>query len=222
MKIDMHVHTKYSLDGRGELSDFIKTARKVGLHGLAITDHNEINGALRARKLAKNMDDFIIIVGEEVSTTRGHILAYNIQEKIVQGNSPAITIEQIKDAGGFAVAAHPGRFPSGIRTWKIKKLDFDGIETLNASSLSRRNKKAVKLANEMDLGTVGGSDAHKPRGVGRAYTLFKKTSPDVEDILRSIKKKLSIPGGCSQSYKKKNWRDTKMFFKWICRGGKGL
>ncbi len=110
MKIDMHIHTSYSPDGMVEPVEVLKIAKKLGLSAVAITDHNEIKGALKAKN-AKIID---VIVGEEVSTSAGHVLAYNIQSLIPRGLSVAETIDKIHECGGIAVIAHPYRFWSGV------------------------------------------------------------------------------------------------------------
>ena len=222
MKIDMHVHTKYSIDGKGELSEFIKMARKKDLSGLAITDHNTIKGALKAKKMTKKFEDFVLIVGEEVSTTEGHVLAYNIQEQIIPGLTPAETIELIEDAGGFAAAAHPGRTPSGIKRKKIRKLPFKDVESLNASSLEYVNKRALKMAVKMGTSCIGGSDGHKPRKIGRAYTEFEGDTFDVEEIEKRILGRESIPRGKSIRYLSWIKLDSKILYKWLSRGGKDI
>jgi predicted metal-dependent phosphoesterase TrpH len=87
MKLDLHVHTKYSADGIVEPIDYIKFARKSGLDGFAITDHNEVKGAAKTYELAKKNKDLIIIRGIEVSSDQGHILGYGITEWCCSGCS---------------------------------------------------------------------------------------------------------------------------------------
>ena len=151
MKIDMHVHTKYSLDGKGEPREFVEIAKLKGLSGIAITDHNEIEGALEAKEYSKDMD-FLVIVGEEISTTCGHILAYNIKEKIEREREPKEIVKEIKRQGGFAVVAHPDRIPSGISSKIVRTLDVSGIEALNGATVPHKNRGANKLAHELNLG----------------------------------------------------------------------
>ena len=222
MKIDMHVHTKYSLDGKGDPRDFVEMAKRKGLSGIAITDHNEIDGALEAKEYSKDMNDFLVIVGEEISTTCGHILAYNIKERIERGGEPEEVVKTIKAQGGFAVAAHPGRFPSGISYGKVRTLDVAGIETLNGATVSHKNRGAKKLARKLNLGMIAGSDAHMPKAVGSAYTVFEGSSLNMYDIHQHIKQKRSLPAGRSLPYYREVGLALKIFVKWLLRGAKKI
>ncbi len=221
MKIDMHVHTKYSLDGKGEPREFVEIAKLKGLSGIAITDHNEIEGALEAKEYSKDMD-FLVIVGEEISTTCGHILAYNIKEKIEREREPKEIVKEIKRQGGFAVVAHPDRIPSGISSKIVRTLDVSGIEALNGATVPHKNRGANKLAHELNLGIIGGSDSHKPKDIGAAYTVFEGTSLGVYDIQQHIRQKRSVPAGHSLPYYKELGLVLKIFVKWLLRGGKKI
>ena len=222
MKIDMHVHTKYSLDGKGEPFEFVKMARKIGLNGIAVTDHNEIKGALEAREFSTDMKDFLVIIGEEVSTDSGHILAYNIREKIDKGLSPHETVERINDQGGFAVVAHPDRFPSGMKTKVTGDLNFAGIEVLNGATVTHKNNAARVLAIKLNRGMVAGSDAHSPKKIGSAYTVFEGSSLGAMDIQQHILQKRSRPEGRSLPYHREIGLSIKIFVKWLMRGGKNI
>ena len=222
MKIDMHVHTKYSLDGKGEPHEYVEMAIRKGLSGIAITDHNEIEGALKAKEYSKDMDNFLVIVGEEISTTCGHILAYNIKERIEREREPKELVKEINRQGGFAVVAHPDRFPSGISSKIVRTLDVAGIETLNGATVPYKNRGAKKLARELNLGMIGGSDAHRPKEIGTAYTVFEGSSLGVYDIGRHIKQKRSIAGGRSLPYYKEIGLALKIFVKWLLRGAKKI
>ena len=222
MKIDMHIHTRYSLDGRGEPKEFVKAAKKKGLSGIAVTDHNEIHGALKAREYAEDMDGFLVIVGEEISTREGHILAYNIRKAVERDLTPEATIEKIHEQGGFAVAAHPGRFPSGLKRNIIKGLGFDGVESLNGATIPCKNRKAKKLAEKMKVGVVGGSDSHFPDKVGAAYTVFEGSSLGAMDVQQHVLQRRSEAGGSSLAYHSEAALALKIFIRWVARGGKNI
>ena len=110
MKIDLHIHSIYSSDGTLEIKEILKLARKIGLDAIAITDHNEIKGALKAKK----MNIIPVIRGIEISSKEGHILAYGVDCKIPRDLSVEETIDRIRDCSGIAVAAHPYRYWSGL------------------------------------------------------------------------------------------------------------
>ena len=170
MKLDLHVHTSYSQDGKDTPEVIIKYAKKIGLKGIAITDHNEINGALKAPKLTS--DDFIVIPGIEISSKNGHVLAYNIKEKIPRNQTIKETVESIHSLGGIAVIAHPFGIRSGVTKKQILYNDFDAIEAFNARSFSG-NEEAGLLADSLKLGKTAGSDCHQARDVGKGYTEFE-------------------------------------------------
>lgn len=212
MKLDLHVHSNYSQDAKGTPEDLIKYAKKKGLKGIAITDHNEIKGALKACKLSN--DDFIIIPGIEVSSKNRHILGLNIKEKIPINLSPKETIELIHSLGGIAIIAHPFGIRSGVNKKLIKKNDFDAIEAFNARSFLG-NQKAEKLADKLKLGKTGGSDCHQTLDIGKGYTEFEIESLEIADILEEIHKRRTTVGGESMSSKKIISRSYKSLISWF-------
>jgi len=104
MKIDLHIHSKYSYDSYLEPKTIIKIAKKRNLDGVAITDHSSLKGSKEAKKIA---DDFLIIESSEIKTSTGEILAYGIQEEIKPKQSIYETIDKIHEQDGIAVAPHP-------------------------------------------------------------------------------------------------------------------
>src|SRR3990170_139142 len=103
VKADLHVHTIYSHDSLITSKDLVFYAKKRGLTAVAVTDHNQVEGAL---KIAKETD-FLIIPGTEVSSSNGDIIGLNLQEPIPKRISPEETVDRIHEAGGVAVACHP-------------------------------------------------------------------------------------------------------------------
>ena len=88
VKVDMHCHSIYYNDGRHPVEEILIHARKIGLGGIVITDHNEVKGSLKAYRLAREMD-IIVIRGTEVSSAEGHILAYGVEEVVPRQRSAA-------------------------------------------------------------------------------------------------------------------------------------
>ncbi|WP_455392855.1 CehA/McbA family metallohydrolase [[Eubacterium] cellulosolvens] len=218
MKLDLHVHTKYSADGSVEPGDYIKQARKIGLNGFAITDHNEVKGAARTFKLAKGNKDLIIIRGIEVSSSEGHILGYGVTELIPRGLGAEETIEQIVDAGGVVVAAHPFRHASGLGSGVVKRVKFNSVEILNHRSMHRENQRAKLLAAELKAGITGGSDAHFVKELGLAATEFS-TNPKTEDeVISEISKKNTKPIGKDSTLGQGIIMYSKLIVHWIKRG----
>ena len=120
LKLDLHIHTKYSEDGIGSPKEIIKLLKKRGLQGMAITDHNNIEGSIKTLKIAPK--DFIVIPGIEISTSDGHILALNIKKKIPRKPTIEETVDKIIDEGGLPIVPHLFRNMSGIKKTKLKIL----------------------------------------------------------------------------------------------------
>ena len=211
LSIDLHVHTKYSADGRGSIQDYIKAARKKGLDGFAVCDHNLIKGAVKAVKIAKSYDDFVIIRGIEVSSEKGHILGLGVTELIPKHLSVEETVHKIVDAGGVPVAPHPYRLASGIKHKGVKAAKFAAVETLNNRSMHSENLRADTLAKDVKLPTTGGSDAHQPAEIGGAFTKFQTTNFDQDDLLDDIVKGRVKPQGTDSSFS----QGVRMYFRLV-------
>src|SRR3954466_9585684 len=102
-KVDLHSHTIYSKDSLTPVAELIERARSVGLDKIAVTDHNNIAGALAAKALAPDL----IIVGEEIKTTHGEIIAYFVKESVPKGLSPQETVKRLRDQGAVISVPHP-------------------------------------------------------------------------------------------------------------------
>ncbi|HDH41206.1 MAG TPA: PHP domain-containing protein [Candidatus Altiarchaeales archaeon] len=178
MKIDIHTHSSYS-DGANTPGEMVRYAKKIGLDGIAITDHNVIDGAIKA--LRYNSEDFTVIPGIEVSSKEGHILGLGITELIERAIPAEEVVERIHELGGIAIAAHPyDRFRSGVGDL-IYKIDFDAIEVINGRTiLTTRDMR--KIAKNIKLPKVGGSDAHSLDELG-SVSIVVDNDP-IESILK--------------------------------------
>lgn len=195
MKIDLHVHTTYS-DGLLSPKEVMKTAKKAGMAGIAICDHNEVKGHRVLLSSLKKSKDFVVIPGIEVSSSQGHILGLGIDTKIRRDLEPQVVIERINDLGGVAVIAHPGKKPSGIPFDTVRGLKgYDALEVYNGRAMKCHNIKAEKLADKKKKAMTGGSDGHTRNQIGRAYTIFKTNSFIVEDLLEDIRKRRTSATG---------------------------
>ena len=217
MKLDLHVHTKYSTDGFVEPKSYIKHAQKIGLDGFAITDHNQVKGAAEAYKLAKKKK-IIIIRGVEVSSAEGHILGYGVTENITRGLPAKETVELIIDQGGVPVAAHPFRHATGLGSEVVKRVKFERVEVLNHRSMRRENQRALRLATELGTGKTGGSDAHILDELGLAATQFQVRMTNEEDIISEISKKRTKPVGEDSSLAQGIFMYSKLVAHWMKRG----
>jgi predicted metal-dependent phosphoesterase TrpH len=192
-KADIHIHTTYSADGTAGVEQVLEyVATKTDLRVVAITDHDEIAGALKARRLASQYG-LDVIVGEEVSTAEGHLLALFIEQWLPPGRPAAETIAAVHAQGGLCIAAHPFAWlvPSlgwnGLRerTGPGKDWLLDGVESYNASLwLHQSNMTAERVGKGLNLAICGGSDSHQLSTIGLGYTLFPGAT--AQDLRRAI------------------------------------
>ena len=185
-KYGLHLHTKYSRCSNCEPETILEVTKKQGFAGIAITDHNTIQGALETKKLNK-YDEFEIIIGEEVSTDMGHVLIYYVEEVIMPGNVEEV-IRAAREQKAICVLAHPYNLiaskagalvKSGEARKTLSETDadkvelFDAIEGFNARCLLKReNILAQKLARTYNKPAIAGSDAHFPNEIGNAWIEF--------------------------------------------------
>jgi predicted metal-dependent phosphoesterase TrpH len=170
LRTEFHCHTIYSGDSLTKPEALIRTARRKGLHRVIVTDHNSIAGALVAQKI----DPDLIIVGEEIRTTRGEILAAYVTEHIPAGLTPEETIRRLRDQGAFISVSHPYdvlRSGHWEEPYLLNITPFvDAIETFNARCMrAEYNRQASDFAREHGLAGTVGSDAHAAFELGRAH-----------------------------------------------------
>ena len=109
LKIDLHVHSKYSFDCYTSVNKLIKHSKKIGLNGLAITDHSTISGGIEAKKINKD-DDFIIIIGSEITLDNGgEILGLFLNDNIKSSTFYEV-YDEIKNQDGVVILPHPFRY----------------------------------------------------------------------------------------------------------------
>ena len=167
-------------------------ARWTRLRVIAITDHDTIEGALRAQELQSRYR-FQVVLGEEVTTRQGHVLALYIRERVRPLMSPEDTVAAIHEQGGLAIAAHPfitafGPEIQGIGR-RFTDLPFDGVEVENSTPLMyvanyrarRHNRRAGGLS------VLGNSDAHIVEAIGKSYSRFPGST--AADLRRAIERR---------------------------------
>jgi predicted metal-dependent phosphoesterase TrpH len=168
-KVELHSHTLYSKDSLTTLEKVIESCQRLKIDKIAITDHNSAEGALRLAQMAPDL----IIVGEEIMTPLGEILAFFVKETIPAGLSPAETIKRLRDQKAVISVSHPyDRLRKGA--WEeadlLKIIDqVDALEVFNARCIfPEDNVKAMKLAQQYHKLMTVGSDAHIPYEYGHA------------------------------------------------------
>jgi predicted metal-dependent phosphoesterase TrpH len=171
-RYDLHLHTEVSPCSRSSPDDIVEAALNRNLDGVAVTDHDTVTGARAVADTAP--PELEVIVGAEITTSQGHLLALDVQETPDPEIAPLDAIEFVRDRGGISVLAHPF---DRLRQTYGNKLDaiagaVDGVEVKNSRCLlSRYNRRAHRFAEEHGLSMTGGSDGHFPHEVGRAVTL---------------------------------------------------
>ena len=192
MYIDTHMHeTIYSSDSRLEFSHAIAMAKARGLHGICITNHDNN----RFRELIGDsawIDGILVLVGSEVYTRQGDILTFGLPD-IPELKEPRIPagelLEQVKLAGGVAIAAHPYRHNMrglGDHIYRHKDL-LHAVESYNGSTFPADNERARRTAQKADLPSTGAGDAHVASQVGVFATHFKHSIRDLADFIEAIK-----------------------------------
>jgi predicted metal-dependent phosphoesterase TrpH len=189
LKIDLHVHTCYSRDSSITLKQLVSFAKKRGLDGVAVTDHNTVEGALKMKTR-----DILVVPGIEVSTSNGHLLGINVTTPIPAKLGIEETIRLIHEAGGIAVAPHPTAFYKSPPSRRVSS--YDAVEVMNASSVpfSVLTHYSRKFAEGLGLPQTGGSDSHYAPEIGSAYTVVEADAA-VDEIISAIKKGNVYPMG---------------------------
>lgn len=191
---DLHIHTIYSWDGTCTIQGVLKqAAHEIGLDLVAITDHDEIQGALRARDLAPGYG-IEAIVGEEVTTRDGHLLCLFLEHKIPPGLTLEETVLRAADQGGLCIAAHPAsRGICSINEERLNQALMDprvastlvGLEAFNAGLIYQgSNRAARELGLRCGLSLTGSSDAHLSWMIGMGATSFPGRG--AEDFRRAL------------------------------------
>lgn len=182
LNVEFHCHTIYSKDSLTSPERLLEACQRKGIQRVIVTDHNTIAGALQAKKL----DPERVIVGEEIMTTRGELLAAFVQEEIPTGLEPQEAIERLRAQGAFISVSHPfDRLRSGH--WETADLlaivDLvDAIEVYNARCLwPGFNREAAEFARVHHLPGTVGSDAHAPFELGKA-TLYLTPFADATSL----------------------------------------
>ncbi len=168
--VDLHMHTDHSGDCATPVEVLLATAREQGLGAIAVTDHNEISGALAAQELAAAAG-VKVIVGEEVKTAgQGEVIGLFIKEKIPRGLTLQETIGEIRSQGGIVYVPHPFDRMHSVPDYEhlLAVLDdVDAIEIFNPRvAISAFNDEAVRFASKYRVIAGAGSDSHVPQGLG--------------------------------------------------------
>ena len=203
-RADLHIHTLASDGTAGSEAILDHVEGRTDLDVIAISDHERIDAALAARSMARDRGlRAEVVVGEEVTTLGGHLLALYLDLPIRPYRSLRTTILAVHDAGGLAIPAHPlVPYPLCAQGWMLRRLlddpdpraRPDGLETFNPTSLGRPwHRRVVAFADEHGLAHVGNSDAHALDAIATGWTTFP--GHDAADLRRAIETRTTEHGG---------------------------
>lgn len=185
VKTLIHVHTDYSPDSNISLESLAKFAREEEFGCIAVTDHDTIEGALRFR----SMTDVCVVIGEEVSTSDGHLIGLFLEETVRPGMSALETAKAIRGQGGIVLLPHPfvKAFGCGLQQVAYEIAEFvDAVEVFNSQNLSRKaDRQAERFAAETGLPRFVGADSHMSTSIAPTYqTMGEFSGP--REFLRAL------------------------------------
>ena len=186
--VDLHMHTDHSGDCATPVEVLLAEARSRGLGAIAVTDHNEISGALEARAKASGLQ---VIVGEEVKTAeQGEVIGLFLEEKIPRGLTLQETIAEIRRQGGLVYVPHPFDRMHSVPDYEhlLAVLgDVDAIEIFNPRvAIAEFNEEAVRFAAKYRIVAGAGSDAHVPQGLG-SVRIRMRAFDGPDEFLQSLR-----------------------------------
>jgi len=168
VRVDLHLHSRYSHDSRTSLDALIKRSRECGLDRIALTDHNTVEGAVELARLAPELT----IVGEEAKTLEGEVIGLFITARVPPFLRPEEAMDLVHEMGGLTYVPHPfDRNRSHFRAERLVALAdrIDIIEVHNPWCEPAANAAAARLATELEMVTATGSDAHSAHELGRSW-----------------------------------------------------
>lgn len=185
--IDLHLHTRFSFDASISPKYVADALHKHPLiKGVAITDHNTVEGYFHVRRFAAAYQDLVIIPGVEVTTMLGDVIVLGVEEKPAYWSTIESVVEFARERNGILVIPHPYRGGGiGDAAKKIPS-DLAAVEIANPDSSVQESKMAEALAKDQNMPGVGGSDAHHVEQMWRAYTQTDADSR-VDSVLKAIR-----------------------------------
>jgi predicted metal-dependent phosphoesterase TrpH len=200
---DLHTHSSASFDSLASSASLVRTAASRGLTHLAITDHDRIDGALAARDVAASLaPELTVIVGEEVRTTEGDLIALFLERAVPPGLPAEDAIAEVRAQGGLVGIPHPfDRFRGSLlRDARMERLAsaVDWIEAHNARlAVGGGNLRAAEFAARLGVPGIAVSDAHSPFEVGVAYTVLRRDPSTAPGLLAALADAELITGRAS-------------------------
>lgn len=206
--VDLHCHTSASFDSLASPASVVHAAAARGLTHLAITDHDRIDGALEAGRVAAGeTPDLHVIVGQEIRTVVGDLIGAYLREAIPRGLPVADAIAAVRDQGGLVGIAHPfDRYRGSLGRGELAALEsvaasVDWIETWNARLvLGDGNARAAELASRLGIPGVAVSDAHTTLEVGIASTVLEGDLSTADGLREALAGSRELVSGRASMY----------------------
>ena len=209
LRADLHIHSKYSHDSYSKIEEILKVAKGKKLDVIAITDHEEFDGANIAEKLAENI---LIVKGQEINTEFGDIIGLFLKKRIDSKNFKEV-IKEIRNQKGLVILPHPAKFHILIED-VVKNIDI--VEAFNSRIGKEENEMGRILAEKLKKPFIAGSDAHFLFEIGNGVTIIESKSRELKDIKDALmKNKINLNGRYPPKIKKlfikliKIWRRRK-------------
>lgn len=197
LRLDLHVHSSHSPDSRLPLSAAVDRLGPAGLNGFALTDHNTVAGHAELARLARENPRYWLIPGVEVSAREGHVVVLGVAEAPPRGLPLAELLDWVRPRNGLAILAHPFRWVHGAGRRAAETAAVAGVEGRNGRTSELANVKAELIGARRGILLTGGSDAHEPSTVGRAFTELPEEVGSVDQLLEELRRGRGTPGGAS-------------------------
>jgi hypothetical protein len=185
VKVDLHLHSHFSHDGRSSLEELIARCQECGLDRIALTDHNTVEGAIKLAQMAPEL----AIVGEEVKTLEGEVIGLFISSRVPPYLPPEEVMDLIHGMGGLTYIPHPlDRNRANFSAERIAELAgrIDIIETYNPWCDATANQAAARLADGLGKVVATGSDSHAALELGRSW-MEMEAFGDAQDFLEKLR-----------------------------------
>ena len=198
MRVDLHIHTSpRSPCSHIDPPDLVREAKRLGLDGFCLTEHQVIWDPEEVEELARGQD-ITVFRGNEITTNQGDILVFGFEEDLQGVVAIQDLRKKVQAAGGFMIAAHPFR---GFKTFGIGQLKMnvdqackrrvfqyvDGLEIKNGKLNEQENHMAEEVAERLNLVGVAGSDAHNVDEIGKWITIFEREINSEQELIEEIK-----------------------------------
>jgi predicted metal-dependent phosphoesterase TrpH len=214
---DLHVHTNYSYDGTATVPAILRRAHELGLDVIAITDHDEIAGALEALEIAHHFG-VEVIPGIEITTAEGDLLALYVKEIVPAGLSLVDTVLKVYELGGVCIAPHPTARGLGLKSLSVSTIikalrnpevaeTLIGIEAYIVTVLDKLPISTARLLTSgLNVASVGNSDAHVLDAIGLGATEFEGTG--AEELMSALQ------SGRTYILHQKEWNAIRILGSW--------